>query len=279
MFWRLNVTADRTVQKITELDVEPFLAGPNANTQLFRIAAGQKFGVIYGERWIRTAAQLDQTIAAGRLTGAATDYRRNEEGYFVRNSQYGTLNELPLKAYSGTPAANSSLQVIGDVNPAMNLALNSTFQWKGLAVNALLTSVQGGDIYNYTRQWPFNEQRDPVYDQRSKPTTERKPVGYYQAFYNNFDASDYFVEDGSYIRLRELSVNWQLPRAWVSKFPVMEFETARLGLVGRNLWTSTNYSGYDPDVTGPAGNPFTYRVDYFTYPQYRTFTFMLELGF
>ena len=60
------------------------------------------------------------------------------------------------------------------------------------------------------------------------------------------------------------------------------FESARMGVVGRNLWTSTNYSGYDPDVTGTSGlqgNPFTYRVDYFTYPQFRTFTFMLELGF
>jgi hypothetical protein len=108
---------------------------------------------------------------------------------------------------------------------------------------------------------------------------ERKPVGYYQAFYNNFDASDYFVENGSYIRLRELSVNWQLPRSIVDKLQVMNFESARIGVVGRNLWTSTNYTGYDPDVTGPSGNPFTYRVDYFTYPQYRTFTFMFELGF
>ena len=102
---------------------------------------------------------------------------------------------------------------------------------------------------------------------------------YYQTFYNNFDASDYFVEKGSYLRLRELSVNYQLPRAWVSNLKFMNFETARVGIVGRNLWTSTKYKGYDPDVTGPSGNPFTYRVDYFTYPQYRTFTLMFELGY
>ncbi|HEX7019258.1 MAG TPA: hypothetical protein VF159_04570, partial [Gemmatimonadaceae bacterium] len=57
------------------------------------------------------------------------------------------------------------------------------------------------------------------------------------------------------------------------------FHSARIGLVGRNLWTSTKYSGYDPDVTGPGGDPFSYRVDYFTYPAYRTFTGMVELGF
>ena len=49
-------------------------------------------------------------------------------------------------------------------------------------------------------------------------------------------------------------------------------------MVGRNLFTSTKYSGYDPDVSGGGANPFAYRVDYFTYPIFKTFTFMLELG-
>jgi len=69
---------------------------------------------------------------------------------------------------------------------------------------------------------------------------------------------------------------------WVKRAHLLGFQNARAGIIGRNLWTSTDYSGYDPDVTGTSGlqgNPFTYRVDYFTYPQYRTFTFMLELGY
>ena len=88
------------------------------------------------------------------------------------------------------------------------------------------------------------------------------------------------MEDGSYLRLREMSVNYQIPTRLVQKIPFADFRTARLGVVGRNLWTNTKYSGYDPDVTGPGGgNPFAYRVDYFTYPAYRTFTAMLEFGF
>ena len=279
MFWRLNLTADRTRQQITELNVAPFLAGPDGYTQLFRVGAGEPFGVIYGSRWIRTPEQLASTIESGRLTGTAADYRLNEEGFFVKTSDWRTLNEKPLKAYTAT---GESVVQIGDVNPDLNLAINSTFQWGGFSLNALITMVQGGDIYNYTRQWPFNEQRDPLYDQRGKVEEEKKPVAYYQTFYNNFDSNDFFVEDGSYIRLRELSVNYQLPKAFVQPLNFLGFETARLGLVGRNLWTSTKYSGYDPDVTGTSGlggNPFVYRVDYFTYPQFRTFTMMVELGF
>jgi hypothetical protein len=141
--------------------------------------------------------------------------------------------------------------------------------------------VKGGNIYNMTRQWGgFSENRDVVYDQRGKPAIAQKPVTYYGAFYDGITPNDYFVEDGSYIRLRELSFNWQLPKAFVKGLKVAGIESARLGIVGRNLWTQTKYSGYDPDVSGPGGgNPFGYRVDYFTYPAYRTFTAMLELGY
>ena len=278
-FWRVNLSGDRTRQTITDLKVAPFLVGPNisdGNTRIFRIAKGETFGVIYGSKWIRTLDQLTETIKSKQLTGTTADYQPNEGGYYVRKSEYHTVNEVPLKAYA---ADGSSLTNIGDVNPDFNLGMNTNVQWKGLALNAVVSWVKGGQIYNYTRQWPFNEHRDVVFDQRGKVQAEKKPVTYYDKFYNNFDPSDYFVEDGSYMRLRELSVNFTLPASWTKKLPG-SFQSTRLGLVGRNLWTNTKYSGYDPDVSGPGGgNPFGYRVDYFTYPAYRTFTLMLELGY
>jgi TonB-linked SusC/RagA family outer membrane protein len=304
-FWRVNITADRTRQRIEDLKVPPFFVGPDpndANTQIFRIAPNQPFGVIYGSKWIKTADQLQQTIQAGQLTGTAADYVVNEEGYYVRKTQYHTISEVPLKAYvcetssGNTCTSAKSVVQIGDVNPDFNMGLSSTLQWHSLSLSGTMTWVKGGQIYNYTRQWPFNEQRDKVFDQSSKPATScaanwqtaaptcpystgKKPSSYYSAFYNNFDANDYFVEDGSFFRLRELAVNWALPQRWTTRLP-FDFHSARLGVVGRNLWTSTKYSGYDPDVTGPGGgNPFAYRVDYFTYPTYRTFTAMLEFGY
>ena len=275
-YWRVNVTGDRTRTKITALNVPPFLNGPDGNTQLFRVAPGETFGIMYGERWIRTPEQLATTIAAKKLSGVASDYVVNEEGFFVLASAKGKTTERPLKAFL---ASGTSLQTIGDVNPDFNLSLNNSMQWKGLSVNTLFNWVKGGNIYNLTRQWPFNEERDPVFDQRGKPQAEKKPVNYYKVFYNGINANDYFVEDGSYVRLRELSVNWQLPKSLAKSLRLGEVQTPRIGLVGRNLWTSTNYTGYDPDVSGGAGKPFTYRVDNFTYPAYRTLTAMLEFGF
>ena len=113
-------------------------------------------------------------------------------------------------------------------------------------------------------------------------TTGKKPTTYYSTFYDGLNPGDYFVENGTFMRLRELAVNWQLPQKWIDKLPG-NFHTARFGIVGRNLWTNTKYNGYNPDVSGVTGsgggNPFVYRVDYFQYPAFRTFTGMFELGF
>jgi TonB-linked SusC/RagA family outer membrane protein len=304
-FWRVNITADRTRQKIADLKVPPFFVGPDpndANTRIFRIASNQDFGVIYGSKWIKTTDQLQQTINAGMLSGTTSDYVKNEEGYYVRKGQYHTIGEVPLKAYfceqttGGVCTSAQAVQQIGNVNPDFNFGFNSTLQWRSINFTGTLVWVKGGQIYNYTRQWPFNELRDKIFDQSDKPavacpvdwqtsnptcpySTGKKPSSYYSAFYNNFDANDFFVEDGSYVRLRELAVNWTFPQRWTSRLP-LDFRTVRLGIVGRNLWTSTKYSGYDPEVTGPGGgNPFAYRVDYFTYPTYRTFTAMFEFGY
>ena len=281
-YWRVSVTGDRTRTKITALNVPPFLSGPDDNTKLFRVAQGETFGIMYGDKWIKTATQLATTIAAKKLAGVASDYVVNEEGFYVLATAKGTKNEKPLKAYL---ASGSSLQNIGDVNPDFNMSFNNSMQWKGVSVNLLFNWVKGGNIYNLTRQWPFNEERDPVFDQRGKPQAQKKPVNYYQVFYNGINANEYFVEDGSYIRLRELSVNWQLPKSWAKAIRLGNGQTPRIGIVGRNLWTSTKYLGYDPDVSGSGGvagggnKPFAYRVDNFSYPAYRTFTAMIEFGF
>jgi hypothetical protein len=303
-FWRVNLTGDRTRQKIADLKVGAFLIGPSegtSNTQIFRIAPGEPLGVVYGQSWIRNQRQLEQTIATGRLGAnvTAADFVRNEEGFYVRASQHQTVNEVPLLAAACTNEActeNTTTFRIGDVNPDFNLGFNTTAQWKGINFGGTLTWTKGGQIYNYTRQWPFNELRDVVIDQSNKPSagncpalsedpkcpylTGKKPSTYYSAFYNNFNPSDYFVENGTYVRLRELSANYEFPVRVVERLPGTAFRTARIGLVGRNLWTSTKYTGFDPDVTGPGGgNPFAYRVDYFTYPAYRSVTGMIELGF
>ncbi len=273
-FWRLNITGDRTRSQITALAVQPYLTGPDGNTTIFRVAAGQQFGIIYGEDWIRTPAQLATNITNGRLTGTAADYRLNELGYYVASTAYNTPAERPLKDFD---ANGISKRPIGDVNPDFTMGISNSIQWKGLSLNSVFTWQKGGQVYNLTRQWPYNELRDVDFDQRN--VAVKKAQGFFQAFYNNIDPNTHFVEDGGFVRLRELALNYQVPKSVVRSLHMAVFETARIGVVGRNLWTRTKYSGYDPDVSGGNGDPFGFRVDNFTYPAYRSFTLMLELGY
>ena len=139
--------------------------------------------------------------------------------------------------------------------------------------------TQGGNIYNGTRQWPFFDNRDRVYDQSGKPEAEKKSQSYYNYFYNGLNAQAYFVEPGTYVKIKELSVNYTLVRDQLRKVGLGRLENVRLGLVGRNLFTFTKYSGYDPEVSGIAGDPCQFRIDWFSYPHFRTFTGVVEIAF
>ena len=76
-----------------------------------------------------------------------------------------------------------------------------------------------------------------------------------------------------------MSVNYTLVRDQLKKVGLGRLENVRLGVVGRNLFTFTKYSGYDPEVSGLAGDPFQFRVDWFQYPHFRTFTGQVEIAF
>ncbi len=83
--------------------------------------------------------------------------------------------------------------------------------------------------------------------------------------------SDRFIEDGSYLRIQEITLSWRLPSTWLSG---RGLDNARLYVSGHNLHNFTKYSGYDPDVnSNGAGSNIDLGTDYYAYPRARTFTF------
>jgi hypothetical protein len=68
-------------------------------------------------------------------------------------------------------------------------------------------------------------------------------------------------------------------RNQLQKVGLGRLENVRLGFVGRNLFTFTKYSGYDPEVSGLDGDPYQFRIDWFSYPHFRTFTGVVEIAF
>ena len=183
---------------------------------------------------------------------------------------------------------------IGNANPDFNMSFGLAFTFHRLAINTLLDWSYGGNLYNGTRQWAFQATRDRVQDQANKPQNAatcgvvsdpmpacpRKALGYYGVgFYNGLDPDDFFIEPGSYAKLKELSVYYTFGRNQLRAVGLGSLGEARLGFVGRNLFTITNYSGLDPEVSGLFGDPFQVRMDWFQYPQFRTFSAVVEITY
>src|SRR5437899_6326998 len=217
--WQFNVAADRTRQYITSLNPAPFLTGPSYAgstdvTQIFRIAPGETFGVMYGTRIVRSINELYDDPSKSQAcpgTWCPDSLIVNEDGYVVRKSTYHTANE---KFLTYVNKAGEPIVKIGDVNPDFNASFTSNVRFKSFTAYVLVDWVQGGSIYNGTRQWPFFEYRDRLYDQVSRPqadcdgttdpkpctySTGKKPIAYYQGLYNGISPIDYFVESGTYV--------------------------------------------------------------------------------
>lgn len=289
MAWVVNLTADRTRQQITDYPLPETLNSFGQQPAVFFLGQGAKLGIMYGNRAVRTIAEIydDPAKAACRATtcGDAT-FVVNEEGYVVPVSTYRTVNEKPFNYVKcntfntdGTCKATTDIVEIGDANPDFNMSFSSTFNYKRFSVTGLLDWTQGGNIYNGTRQWPFQDRRDPIFDQSAKPEAAKKPIAYYSYFYNGLNGQALFVEPGTYAKIKELSVNYTLVRDQLRKLGLGRLENVRLGIVGRNLFTFTKYSGYDPEVSGIQGDPYQFRMDWFQYPHFRTFTGVVEIAF
>ena len=253
-------------QTLTKFNYQATQIGAN---NAFIYQEGEKFGTIYGRQ---IATSLDELTAEEASSGS---YSINSDGFVV--TQIGTPSEgvVYKNEYEADGTTVKSNQMaLGNIIADFQVGLNATYNWKGFTAYILFDWKQGGDIYNQTKQWTYRELRAGDIDQSSVVQNLRKPVNYYSSLYNVNATSSYFVEDGSYVKLRELNVRYTY-KPQGTKVP---FKQVTLGIVGRNLWTMTNYSGYDPEV-GSSGNGQNWAFDGFSYPNFATVSGSLELKF
>lgn len=180
---------------------------------------------------------------------------------------------------------------IGNPFPKFTYGINLGVEYRGLDIQLFFQGVQGNQIYNALRY-----RTEGAGDEASlSPAMADVWVGYtpviqnallsmgidYTALENragsipnpvgspmNKQASSRFVEDGSYLRLKNLQIGYTFPKQWTRKAHI---ERLRLYVTASNLFTITKYSGYDPEVGGG--------TDYGNYPQSRTFTFGINTTF
>ncbi len=269
--WNFNLVFDRVRQKVDQLDIPEYTTGPR---NAFFIKSGETFGIIYGYKWVTSLEEMANQLPEGKTI---EDYEINSDGYVVPKGSQGTTDELAVKLDTDGNGLPDKVQ-IGDGNPDFTVSMGNNLRIYNFNLYFLFTWKNGGDIYNYTRQYTFRDQRDLVFDQYGKPDSEKKTINYYNNFYDGTGINSYFVEDGSFLKLRELSLYYSLNETQLKNINFGFVKSLKIGIQTRNLFTITNYLGYDPEVA--SGSDLTnYPFDNFGYPNYRVITGSLMLTF
>lgn len=186
---------------------------------------------------------------------------------------------------------------LGNPEPKFTFGINNNWRWKGFDINLFLTGSVGNKVFNYLAQ----QQSDPTsrwvtlksvsdfakYD-LIDPDGERTLENMHmtnpgattyridQATSNeNSRMSNIFIEDGSYLRIKNLAVGYTLPKKMLQKVGI---ENIRVYFNVQNLYTFTKYNGYDPEVGSYNQNVLLRGVDYARYPSQRIYTFGLNLN-
>lgn len=169
-----------------------------------------------------------------------------------------------------TPTADDR-RIIGNANPDFQYGMTNTLSYKGWSLLVFFEGVYGNDMLNATRI-DAEGMTDPKNQVRAVLNRWRKPgdvTSIPKASWGNTDnsrISTRFVEDGSYLRLKTVTLGYQLPSAWIKRVGLGQ---VRFYATGENLLTFTQYSGFDPEVNAFGGSNTVQGIDYGTYPQTR----------
>jgi len=164
---------------------------------------------------------------------------------------------------------------IGNPNPKLIFAMNNTLAWNNFDLSIFVQGVQGNDIFNANRIYQegmaiAQNQTTAVLDRwTGEGTSNTMPRAIFNDPNKNTRVSDRFIEDGSYLKIKNVTFGYSFPKNWVEK---VKLSSARIYVSGQNLLTFTNYSGFDPEV--PASG-----IDLNVYPVTRTISAGVNLIF
>src|SRR5690606_34103939 len=260
--WIPGVTFSRVRSKITSLgDVPEFTQNG------FRKAVGASTTAIYGYSIFSDLSQLETNESgfvtnAGDGTNKIEDYVENEIGVVVEKAKLGTANEEPV-FYVNSKTGNS--KIIGEASPNFNVGLTNAFTYGPFSLYAVLDWQQGGEKFNETAQYLTYVYRSEFSDLTAQAG---KPLNFTTRVFNASQVTDYWIENTTYVALRELSVSYKIPTEKLGINRVLQ--NATFSLIGRNLFIWTNYEGVNVDGIGR---------DEFNYPSYRIVSGKLTLNF
>lgn len=203
-----------------------------------------------------------------------------------RNGVDNLAGRFKYRDLNGDGIINATDQgFIGSPHPDFTYGLNLNASYKNFTFAAFAQGVQGSQIFNYVRYWTDfqtfqgNRSTRMLYDSWKPGKTDAKLPLLRSGDASSSVPSTYFLEDGSYLRIKNIQVGYNLPLKWISR---ASMSTAHIYLQGQNLFTFTKYTGLDPEINlrgYSEGNDRQIGVDEGAYPTAKNLLFGLNVSF
>lgn len=239
-----------------------------AGSTQYVVREGEQIGQIYGYLFLNSVTAKDANGNFYIDPALQKDYEVASNGYVVNRA-------------TKQPFATAKKYGLGDPNPDFNMAFINEVSYKGFITFGMQWDwISGSMLYNQTKQWMY---RDGIHQDYAKPITIGGETEAWSAFYRGAYAvqqangtKSYFMEDASFVRLRNISLGIDLARF----IKVKGLSRMQLILSGRNLVTFTKYTGMDPEISSGANNSAWDRaVDHNTIPNIKSYQLGLNISF
>jgi TonB-linked SusC/RagA family outer membrane protein len=271
--WTTTANVSFFRNEILKLAGTPFAAGFAS-----WVEEGQALGAFRGYEVVKifqTQAEIDALNQAAReKTGIASA---------VYQSTLTRPGDIMFADINNDGRITSDDQkILGNANPKFYGGVTNNIQGYGFDLSFFFQFSIGNMVYNNTRA--FSEGMNSIFGQaatvRDRWTTSNTDTDIPRAVFgdpnNNRRVSDRFLEDASYVRLKNLTLGYTLPKSVLKK---VGLNNARIYVTGQNLLTFTNYSGFDPEVSTFGETNTSAGTDFLTFPQARTMLVGINLGF
>lgn len=232
-----------------------------------------------------------EPVFAGRVQSANSDVTKTEVGQpigsffgYVTDGIFQNKSEIERAAFQNENTAPGDIRFkdlngdgkitsadqtyIGNPSPDFTYGATLDFEFKGFDLGIFLQGTRGNDLYNATVRYDFNYVNRPVsvLNRWTGPgTSNSEPRVNLLDPNQNARVSDRFVEDGSYLRLKNVQLGYSVPKSVLKR---IHFEKFRFYVSAQNLFTFTKYTGMDPEI-GAYGGALNAGVDRGFYPQAR----------
>lgn len=263
--WNTNLNMSTLRNRVTDLGGIPEIIHTDAGqstSQIAIIREGETINSFYGYK----TAGIWQSQEEIRLSGTKDPVKPGDVKFVDQN---------------GDNVVNTADRVIlGKSIPSFTFGMTNEMSYKNFTLNFFIDGATGFSILNNSKvetYYPVSHRRNRISEAYQNRWTPETPTNQYPSFVNpggqgNKAVSDLTMENGAYIRLQTVQLSYNVP---LKKTNI--FQKLAVYVTGQNLLTLTGYSGQDPTFNSNGNS--TLKIDFNSYPSYRTFIFGVEVGF